>query len=200
MQLVNFQEYQEAKNQILFGTEFKEYSTLENGYIRKQYATIENGTFYEVTDTDTHITEFWSDKQPNSRYYSDKTPNQEVEIFSMIAKQVNENTFYMTLSNGVKINITKNPEHNGSIWEWQINAQVFSKDSYAENYLKKIITEKLTGNRIIYHKEKQAPDICGVNGSACRHPKECNTAICSQCPVAERFFAKRDNVKLIYVF
>jgi len=201
MQLVNFQEYQAAKNQIIYGLEFKEYSTLENGYIRKQYATVTNGTFYEVTDTDTCITEFWSDKHPNSRYYSDKAPEQEIEIFDLIpAKQVSENKFYITLSNGIKIDIVKNPEYNGSIWLWQIDKQVFSKDSYAEQYLKKLIAEKLTGNRIIYHKKMEAPDICGIDGSACRHPKECNTAICSQCPIAEKFFAERDNVNLIYVF
>jgi len=157
MQLVNFQEYQAAKNQIIYGLEFKEYSTLENGYIRKQYATVTNGTFYEVTDTDSHITEFWSDKHPNSRYYSDKTPEQEIYIFGfMPAKQIAENKFYLTLSNGIRINIIKNPEHNGSIWAWKIDTQIFSNDRFAEQYLKKLITEKLTGNRIIYHEKKKS--------------------------------------------
>ena len=201
MQLATFEEYQQAKNQIIYGTEFKEYSTLENGQIRKQYATIENGTFYEVTDTDTHITEFWSDKYPNSRYYNDSIPENDVYIFGfMPAKQTNLNTFYITLSNGITIDIVKNPEHNGSIWGYRINTQYFSNEQYAEQYLKKLIAEKLTGNRIIHHKKNEVPNICGVNGAACRNPGKCNSALCNHCPIAEKFFADRDNVKLIYSF
>jgi len=201
MQLVNFQTYQEAKNQIIYGLEFKEYSTLENGYIRKQYATVTNGTFYEVTDTDTHITEFWSDKYPNSRYYSDLAPEKDVYLFGfMPAKQTNLNTFYITLSNGITIDITKNPKYNGSIWGYKIDTQVFDNDIHAEQYLKKLITEKLTGNRIIHHAKNEVPNICGVNGSTCRNPRKCNSALCSHCPIAEKFFADRDNVNLIYAF
>jgi len=200
MKLVTFEEYQVAKNQIIYGTEYKEYSTLENGYIKKQYTTVTD-TFYEVTDTDTHITEFWSTKYPNSRYYSDKTPEQNIYLFGfMPAKQTDINTFYITLSNGITIDINKNPEYNGNIWAWKIDTQVFSKDTYAEQYLKKLITEKLTGNRIIYHKKNEMPNICGVNGSACRNPNKCNSALCSHCPIAEQFFADRDNVNLIYAF
>lgn len=70
MKTVKFQEYQKAKSDIIHGVEYKEYSTLNGGYIKKQYATEKSGSFYEVTDTDTGITEFWSTKHANSRYYS----------------------------------------------------------------------------------------------------------------------------------
>ena len=71
MKYATFDEYQEAKNEVLSGVKFTESSTVENGAVRKQYGTIENGTFYEVNDGG--IVEFWSDKHPNSRYYDGRT-------------------------------------------------------------------------------------------------------------------------------
>ena len=35
---------------------------------------------------------------------------------------------------------------------------------------------------------------CGVEGRACRRQNACNSALCSHCPVAEEFFAKRDGI------
>lgn len=66
------------------------------------------------------------------------------------------------------------------------------------NYLKKLLVERLTGKRIILHSKRNAPDICGVDGRACRAHGKCNTALCSYCPVAEKFFADRDGVELVY--
>lgn len=194
-----FSEYQSAKNEIIFGIEYKEYSKLEGNSISKQYVTESNGTFYEVTNTETNVTEFWSDKHADSRYYSDCPElEKEVEVLSIGAKKTSENHYYITLTNNAKITIEKDTEYNGSMWAWKIENQIFSKDKYAEDYLKKLIAEKLTGTRIIYHKEKQVPEICGINGAACRHPRECNTMLCSNCPIALKFFADRDNVKLVY--
>lgn len=65
----------------------------------------------------------------------------------------------------------------------------------ALNYLKKLVAEKLTGKRILLHKKREKPDICGY---ACRFPGKCNSALCSDCPVAEAFFAERDGVELVY--
>jgi len=121
------------------------------------------------------------------------------DILGIPVKQTFENTFHIPLSNGKRIDIIKDPEHNGSLWAWKIDTQIFSKDEYAKGYLKELIAEKLTGLRIIHHKEKQIPDICGVNGACCRHPKECNTMLCSDCPIALQFFAERDNVTLVYM-
>lgn len=70
MKNVTFAEYQEAKNEIIGGVEYKEYSTLKNdGVISKQFATEYNGTFYEVNDGGR--VEFWSDKHPDSRIYDE---------------------------------------------------------------------------------------------------------------------------------
>lgn len=114
------------------------------------------------------------------------------------AEQTGENTWTIHLSNGEDIPIEKAPVHNGSVWAWRIGSQVFGKDEYAYRYLRTLVTEKLTGKRIIFHAKKEVPDICGIEGRACRHPGECNTALCDDCPVAEKFFADRDGVELIY--
>lgn len=115
------------------------------------------------------------------------------------AEQVGDNKYIIHLTNGGEIRVTELPKDDrGSIWLWKINSQYFDKDEYALNYLKKLISEKLTGCRIILHAKKEAPVICGTDGRACRCPGKCNTALCSDCPVAEAFFAERDGVKLIY--
>lgn len=87
----------------------------------------------------------------------------------------------------------------GNVFAWKIDSQYFDKENWAAEYLTKIILEKNTGVRIIYGKQHHVPDICGIGGAACRHPNACNTALCLQCPVAEKFFAKKDNVVLKYV-
>jgi len=70
MKNVTFAEYQKAKNEIIGGVEYKEYSTLKDGgVISKQYATEHNGTFYEVNDGGR--VEFWSDKYPDSLIYDE---------------------------------------------------------------------------------------------------------------------------------
>lgn len=114
------------------------------------------------------------------------------------AEQTGENTWMIHLSNGEDIPIEKNPVYNGSVLAWRIGSQIFSKDNYADKYLRTLLTEKLTGKRILYHAKRKVPDICGVEGRACRHPGECNTALCINCPIAEKFFADRDGVELIY--
>jgi hypothetical protein len=197
MKKATFEEYLQAKNDIITGHEYTEYSNMdEYGRIHKQYATEHNGTFYEINDSGK--IEFWSDKHADSRIYEERTPEKDIEVLGILAKETSENHYYINLSNGKRINITKDVEHNNSIWNWKIDTQIFSKDEHARNYLKRLITEKLTGIRIIYHEERKAPDICGVNGTACRHPNECNTMLCSDCPIAYKYFAERDSVKLVY--
>lgn len=114
------------------------------------------------------------------------------------AEAIDEKHWIIHLSNGMEIPVEKEPEHNGVIWEWKIGTQLFDKEKYAIPYLNALITEKLTGKRVIFHKKREVPTICGVDGRACRHPGECNTMLCSDCPVAEKFFADRDGVELIY--
>lgn len=114
------------------------------------------------------------------------------------AEQTGENTYVIHLSNGRQIDIEEHPEHNGGVWDWRVDDQIFDGDNYALDYLKRLINEKLTGKRIIMHAKRDAPNICGVDGRACRSPSECNTALCFHCPVAEKFFAERDGVELVY--
>lgn len=114
------------------------------------------------------------------------------------AEKVDETSHIIHLSNGKTISVQQNVVHNGRIWEWKIGDQLFSKEEYALKYLQRLITEKLTGVRIIFHAKRAAPVICGVDGRACRCPGKCNTNLCMDCPVAEKFFADRDGVELIY--
>lgn len=114
------------------------------------------------------------------------------------AEQVSEKIYNIRLSNGKTIDVEKAPMHNGITQAWRVDGQVFSRDDYALSYLKELVAEKLTGKRIIYHKKREVPDICGVNGAACRAKGKCNTALCSDCPIKEKFEADRDGVELVY--
>lgn len=117
---------------------------------------------------------------------------------NMDAKKDDSNAYIISLSNGKTITVQANVIHNGSTWDWKVDNQVFSNEVYALKYLQRLITEKLTGVRIIFHIKRAVPVICGVDGKACRAPGECNRALCLGCPVAEAFFAERDGVKLVY--
>ena len=114
------------------------------------------------------------------------------------AEVLDEKHWMIHLSNGAEIPVEKDPEHYGSRWGWKIGTQIFSDDKTALRYLERLVTEKLTGKRIVLHAKGEVPEICGVNGAACRAPGECNRALCSRCPVAEKFFADRDGVELVY--
>lgn len=122
----------------------------------------------------------------------------EMYVLFLNAEVLGEKRWIIHLSNGKTIAVEKEPEYNDQTWGWRIDGQVFSKDEYALDYLKRLVAEKLTGKRIILHQKRKVPEICGIEGRACRHPSECNTMLCSNCPVAEKFFADRDGVELIY--
>lgn len=103
MKHVTFSEYQEAKNEILFGVEFKESSSLEGDTIRKTYATEKNGVFYEVNTAGR--VEFWSDKHPESRIYDEnataETTTQDAERNGgneMTTKTKKETSVHVTFS------------------------------------------------------------------------------------------------------
>lgn len=121
-----------------------------------------------------------------------------LNILKMKVDEATPDTGTITLSNGLTITVAKGPMLNGHQWAWKVGDQYFSKDRYAEDYLKRLITEKLTGKRILLRSRGEAPDICGIEGCACRSPGQCNTALCSNCPVADDFFAARDGVELVY--
>ena len=75
MKTVTLQELDAAKLEIIASVEYHEGKifTNQNGMVCKTFSTKENGNFYEVTDPNTCITEFWSDKHPDSRYYNGRT-------------------------------------------------------------------------------------------------------------------------------
>lgn len=88
----------------------------------------------------------------------------------------------------------KGEETGTSRWKWLVDGQYFDSDKFAAKYLLRRIEEIRTGIRTFDHEKQAVPDICGVEGRACRHPNACNSALCSHCPVAEEFFAKRDGI------
>lgn len=114
-------------------------------------------------------------------------------------EKISEKITVIHLSNGKQIRVEQDVTYNGSIWPWKVDDQYFGKEEYARRYLSTLIWEKMTGNRLIFHAKMKVPDICGVDGAACRCPGKCNLALCSNCPIAEAFFAERDNVRLVYV-
>lgn len=92
----------------------------------------------------------------------------------------------------------------GSVWDWKVDGQLFSRDEWAAAYLVKLIAEKITGERIIDRERGKVPDICGceeyVSKYSCRAKQRGYfTMLCSYCPIAEQMEADRDGVKLIYL-
>lgn len=113
-------------------------------------------------------------------------------------KDISGKLWRVCLPNGKRFDVWQDAELNGKTWCWRVEDQYFSREEYAVNYLLRLIAEKLTGKRIIYHSKREVPEICGVEGAACRSSGKCNTALCTDCPVAEKFFADRDGVELVY--
>ena len=70
MKYVDFGTYLSAKNKVLRGVEFKEKTTLNGNIIYKVYFAESGDNFYEITNTETGITEFWSTKHSHSRCYN----------------------------------------------------------------------------------------------------------------------------------
>lgn len=119
--------------------------------------------------------------------------------FYLKGEQVGEKTTVIRLSNGKQIKIEQDVLFKGVVWPWKIDDQHFSGEGFARSYLRELVWEKMTGKRMILHSKGKVPDICGVNGAACRCPEKCSLALCHNCPIAEEFFAKRDGVELVYV-
>lgn len=107
---------------------------------------------------------------------------------------VGKNRF--TLSNGKTID-TAMALRDGNVF-YVVDSQWFSRLSYAHEYFRRRVIELLTGVRVLLHKKFTPPDICGFEGRACSAEGECNRAICSYCPIAEKFFAEKDGVSIIY--
>lgn len=122
---------------------------------------------------------------------------EKISILGVDAYKISKNKFEIRLINGENITVERKPKHRGKNWGYKVDTQYFSKYSYAQAYIRELIHEKLTGIRYIYHSKHKAPDICGY-GKGCRN-KECNSMLCTDCPIAEEFHANNDNVCLKYV-
>lgn len=115
-------------------------------------------------------------------------------ILGIPAHEIENNIFEIKLRNGDKIKVQKISKN-----EYIINESKYSFSfNTAHRYIRTLIQEKETGIRYIYHPKGTPPEICGVNGSACRN-LECNSALCNCCPIAEQYFANKDNVRLEYL-
>lgn len=165
------------------------------------------GDRLEVNKNDGRSINIWIEKNRDTT----------VDVLSVPAKQIDEKAFYVALSNGKTIDVLQDVEYKYtdsygnekcSNWKWKIDGQYFDKDEYATKYLKKIISEKLTGNRIIYHARHEVPDICGCEEFLKEHANDswgCHAQrdgrfsnLCSSCPIAEEIEANRDGVNLVY--
>ena len=73
------------------------------------------------------------------------------------AEVLDEKHWMIHLSNGAEIPVEKDPEHYGSRWGWKIGNQIFSDDKTALWYLERLVTEKLTGKRIVLHAKGEVP-------------------------------------------
>jgi len=86
----------------------------------------------------------------------------------------------------------------GSVWEWLVGGQFFSKTQYASDYLSGLIAEKQTGVRTLQHKRGSFPMICG-DGTYCRaEHRDYFSMLCFHCPKAEQMQAEKDGVTLSY--
>jgi hypothetical protein len=74
MKYATFDEFEAAKLEIIYGVDYSEDTQFPNQYgmASKQYTT-KDGSFFQVTDPNTLVTEFWSTKHPDSRYYNGMT-------------------------------------------------------------------------------------------------------------------------------
>ena len=113
---------------------------------------------------------------------------------------------YIISGDGWSIEVSKDAPHptTGTVWEWLVAGQFFSRDDWAAEYLAKVIAEKVTGERVFNRERGRVPDICGieeyVSNYSCRAKmRGVFTMLCQYCPVAEQIEADRDGVTLKYV-
>lgn len=101
------------------------------------------------------------------------------------------------------------PGEEATVWKWKIDTQYFDlKESYAADYLARLIEEKNTGIRYIDHPKREVPCLCGREEFLREHENDswgCRaqtrghfSMLCSDCPIAEEIQAKHDGVTLQY--
>ena len=123
-----------------------------------------------------------------------------IDLMGVEAEVIADKVYKVKTASGHEIMVWEDLQVNGQVYDWRIEDQYFTSFGYAKNYLYRRMQELETGVRFIPHKKCEVPEICGVDGAACRAPGACNRAICSHCPVAEGFWAEHDGIKrLIYL-
>ena len=103
-----------------------------------------------------------------------------------------------------ELSINKDVESEpGSVWDWQVDGQFFSRADWADEYLQKRIQELETGKRHFNRPPGSYPVICGIKGAACRlrHREDGSpmySMLCSNCPKADEMQTEKDGLILVY--
>lgn len=120
---------------------------------------------------------------------------------SMGAERITDDLYVFHLSNGKILEAERLSHDDGDYDLWEIGNTPLAdmgEVSVCRRVVERIVQEQYTGQRIIPRKKGKIPEICGIEGRACRAKGECNRALCMWCPVADKFFADRDGVELVY--
>lgn len=123
-------------------------------------------------------------------------------LMDMGAERITDDLYVFHLSNGKMLEAERLSHNNGREYDlWMLGGTPI-EDIGDRRILRKVVERRLmeqyTGKRILLRKKGKIPEICGVDGRACRAPGECNRALCSYCPIADKFFADRDGVEMVY--
>ena len=122
-------------------------------------------------------------------------------LMDMGAERITDDLYVFHLTNGKMLEAERLSHDDRDYDLWKIgNTPLadFGGVSVCRRVVERIVREQYTGQRIIPRKKGTIPEICGIEGRACRAPGECNRALCMYCPIADKFFADRDGVELVY--
>lgn len=136
----------------------------------------------------------------------DETEPEETEIFGIKGTTDDGGkTVKIRIASGHVITVETVAEYpgTGTIWPYKVNDQYFSNADFAGAYLKRIITEYVTGCRVIMHRQ-YVPALCGGSvENAARGGCRCSDmqrAICMDCAYREKMIAAHDGLRLAYAF
>lgn len=118
------------------------------------------------------------------------------------AERISDDLYVFHLTNGKMLEAERLSHDDGCDYDvWMLGGTPIADtgdDHILRKFVERRLMEQYTGRRILLRKKGKIPEICGVDGRACRAPGECNRALCMYCPIADKFFAERDGVELVY--
>lgn len=120
---------------------------------------------------------------------------------SMGAERISDDLYVFHLTNGRMLEAKRLSHDDGDYDLWEIGNTPLADlgdDHILRKFIERRLMEQYTGQRILPRKKGKVPEICGIEGRACRAKGECNRALCMWCPVADKFFADRDGLELVY--